>query len=240
MKTYLINLDKEVQRFAAADSQLKRLGIQYERFSAVYAKEMSPQALNSAVNAVRWWCAVGRPVKAGEIGCALSHYAIYKKMLADGIDVACILEDDVILSGQFVHVATWVEKQIDVLKPMVVLLSNHTSERQHDRVLAPAAYDMFTEGYVLTRCAARALLAANYPLRVPCDHWGRWVRMGIIELYHAFPTVCSQVINVETSSISSANDFCVANLPVPLWLLHKCKRALGLVIDSFLLSFEKL
>lgn len=55
MRTFLINLDKDKDRLIAADTQLKRLGITYERFPAVYAKEMSKIERNSKVNHFRLW-----------------------------------------------------------------------------------------------------------------------------------------------------------------------------------------
>ncbi len=43
----------------------------------------------------------GKDLKAGEIGCLLSHRAIYEKMVTDKIPCALILEDDVFLADNF-------------------------------------------------------------------------------------------------------------------------------------------
>ncbi|MEH6497010.1 MAG: glycosyltransferase family 25 protein, partial [Pseudomonas marincola] len=43
----------------------------------------------------------GRDLTAGEIGCLLSHRALYKKMLEENIERALILEDDTILTDDF-------------------------------------------------------------------------------------------------------------------------------------------
>ena len=40
MQLFLINLDKDKDRLAIIDSQLRKLGISYERFSAIYAKNI--------------------------------------------------------------------------------------------------------------------------------------------------------------------------------------------------------
>jgi glycosyl transferase, family 25 len=45
-----------------------------------------------------WW---SRPLKLGEIGCAVSHWMCWHKAAADGADPALILEDDVVLAGRF-------------------------------------------------------------------------------------------------------------------------------------------
>ena len=60
MKVYLINLDSETERLAAADAQLKRLGVEYERFPAVRGSALTKGERDVAVNGFRWWCAVGR------------------------------------------------------------------------------------------------------------------------------------------------------------------------------------
>ncbi len=233
MKVYLINLDKDRERLLAADAQLKRLGVLYERVSATYAKELSKKILSSAINRFRWWCAIGRPVMIGEIGCAMSHYGIYRKI----VEPICVLEDDVILDSKFLEVLQMVENWIDPQKPQVVLLSNHTKECGMGIVRTRS--DMYTEGYVLTPVAAKALLKANWPMQTPCDHWGRWVRLGLIQLYHAYPTVCSQNQNQYMSGTVDDGCFDVKRLGLVGYLFHKAKRIIGKVVDLCLLVVEK-
>jgi glycosyl transferase family 25 len=235
MKVYLINLDKDIERLSAAKAQFKRLGITYERISAVYGKDLNLTERDNAVNKFRWWCAVGRPVRIGEIGCALSHYSIYKQMR----DVPfCILEDDVILDSRFMEVLDYIEDQIDLTKSQVFLLSNHSKDISVDNNIhiEPAKRDMYTEGYVITPKAAKALLKANLPLQCPCDWWGRWVKQGIIELYHAFPTVCSQDQSQYVSGTVDSRCFKVDDLGFMAYWFHKLKRLVGKVIDGALLN----
>lgn len=231
MKVFLINLDKNPDRLAAADAQLKRLGVEYERFPAVYGKALSEEEKRRAVNRFRWWCAVGRTIRDGEIGCALSHYAIYRRMVEERIPMACVLEDDVLLEDAFPDQLRRVEAWVRPGEPQVVLLSNHTQERHMDAGVFPAKSDMFAEGYVLTGCAAQRLLGANLPMQVPCDHWGRWVRSGAIRLYHAFPTVCAQNRRDFASGTVSPDSFDVRRLPTFARFPHKAKRVLGKVLD---------
>jgi collagen beta-1,O-galactosyltransferase len=42
-----------------------------------------------------WW---SRPLKLGEIGCAVSHWMCWQKAAADAADPALILEDDAVLT----------------------------------------------------------------------------------------------------------------------------------------------
>lgn len=250
MNVFLINLDKEKDRLAAADAQLKQLGVKYERIPAVYGKNLPQAVQDKAVDRFRWWCVVGRPCRPGEIGCALSHYSIYRRVVANGgREPVCILEDDVLLDSGFKDVLEYVGANIDCNRPQVVLLSNHCKKKHSNQSTisarnAPAVRivksrsDMCTEGYVITPLAAKALLKANMPMKCPCDWWGRWRRYGIIELYHAFPTVCSQERRKYSSGISSTKGLVVANLPFYGLVVHKSKRIVGLFLDRILSMFS--
>ena len=230
MKVFLINLDTNIARFAVADRQLKQLGVDYERFPAVYGKAMSEAERKEAVNGFRWWCAIGRPIAPAEIGCALSHYRIYQRMVEEEIPYICILEDDVVLKPAFGAQLDFIASQLDVTLPQVVLLSNHTAERCETQCIKVARADMFTEGYVITKPAAKALLKANLPIQVPCDHWGRWVKRGVIQLYHAFPTVATQD-QVTFASSTSEGRVNPNTLSRYAYFCHKVKRAFGRSLD---------
>lgn len=236
MKTFLVNLENEKERLAAITAQLKRLGVAYERISAINGKNLSQQERSASVNHFRWWCAVGRPCRPGEIGCALSHYSIYRRISHD-LSPVCILEDDVILDLNFNRIVEYVETHCDCSRPQVILLSDHTGapllndfkcgvKRCHE--------DKYTEGYIITPKAASALLKANLPMECPCDWWGRWASRGIIELYHAFPTVCRQDQGQYESGTCGKDDFDVSRLSLPMYLFHKAKRLVGKSIDIIL------
>ena len=230
MKVFVINLDKDISRMAYVDAQLRRLGIAYERVPGVYAKNMTEVERCKAVNRFRWWCAVGREVVLAEIGCALSHYGIYKRMNSN--DVVCILEDDIKIEDAFSERLKEVESFIDKTKPQVVMLSSHNCKRE-GRGIVRSQKAICTDAYVITHLAARALLGANLPMQVPCDHWWRWERKGLIELYHALPVVVSQ--NQEMFGTSTqANAVRVSDFPLHKWVYHKIRRLIGKIIDKVL------
>lgn len=192
MKIFVINLDKNIERLNKITSRLDGLGLPFERFPAILGRALSEEEKSQVVNRFLWWCAGGRPVMDGEIGCALSHLGVYRKMIADGLDMACIFEDDVILderlSSQLARIAEWV----DVNSSQVVLLSNYSRRQEAEGEIVEESSASFADGYVLTRMAAMAILKENFPLRVAADSWTRWIRSGAIRCYHAFPPVCRQ------------------------------------------------
>lgn len=228
MKVVLINLEKDQDRLRAADAQLKALGVDYERISAVYGKTIAPEARDRKVDRFRWWCAVGRPYTSGEVGCALSHFKAWESCET----AVCVLEDDVILAPEFPAVLERVGKWINPAKPQVVLLSNHSGETGEG--VCRSGGDMYTEGYVITHAAVKALRTSNNPLQTPCDWWGRWARRGVIELYHAFPTVCSQNQSQYESGTVQPGCLRVSELSLLAFAWHKLKRLVGKVLDRVL------
>lgn len=232
IKVFVINLDKDKDRMASIDAQLRRLGVDYERIAGVYAKELPKVELQKTVNRFRWWCAVGRPVVLAEIGCALSHKKIYGEMRSG--EAVCVLEDDVTIDETFVMKVKDVEMVIDCSRPQVYLLSNHRGRFSGSGIVRHS-FGLCTDGYIITKPAADAILRHNFPMQVPCDHWGRWVGQGALELYHVLPACVSQ--NQErfgTSTQANAED--VSEYPPLKWILHKGKRVIGKSIDKLLLG----
>ena len=231
MKVFVINLDKDKDRMAAIDVQLRKLGVEYARVTGFYAKEMSKEERNRAVNRFRWWCAIGRPIVPAEIGCALSHYNIYRSMKPG--DAVCILEDDVMLADDFPCRLKEVESFIDTMKSQVIMLSSHNRPQSGTGIVRSRSA-MCTDAYVITQPAAKALIKANLPMQVPCDHWWRWERKGLIELYHALPTTVSQN-QTQFGTSTQSNAVLVSSYPMHKWFAHKAKRFGGKIVDDILL-----
>ncbi|MFM0094526.1 glycosyltransferase family 25 protein [Paraburkholderia nemoris] len=89
MKIFVINLDKSTDRLSHMTTQLDRLGCAWERFPALGPAQIESLTQTLKLPLMRGVCTTP------EKGVALSHYSIWKKMLAEGIDHALVLEDDV-------------------------------------------------------------------------------------------------------------------------------------------------
>ena len=238
MKTFVINLDKNVARMQLIDSRLKELGIDYERCSAVYGAELSESVKKEKSNRFAWWCLKGRSMRDGELGCALSHVGIYQKMVDCDIRVAMILEDDAKLYDCFPKVLEYLEEKIDANLPMLVLLSNHTSKKFESFGIHQIENSYFSEGYVLSKKAAERLLKVNYPVRTPADSWGYWRKKGYIDLYQMSPESCNQAWeeNGYVSDVTPDNGVLedVSRMSVPRKIMWKIKRAIGLSIANLI------
>lgn len=240
MKVFVINLDKNIERKEFIASRLGKLGVQYVRVSAINGHEMAQNEKMQAVNGFRWWCAVGRRVRDGEIGCAMSHRSVCQTIQGQHLPVACILEDDAILDDRFRDALGYLERNMTNDVPMVCLLSNHTKKRYNGSNwrMVPSVGDMYTEGYVLNLRAAEILSSINYPLKVPCDWWKRWVKVGRIRLFHLDPTVCTQDQNLFVSNVTEGMKT-RKELSVPMWCMHKGGRFVGKIIDAMLITIER-
>lgn len=243
MKVFLINLDKDKDRLSAVSAQLNQLGVAYAREPAVCAKDEIASGrlrVHAVVNLFRWWCSVGVPPRAAEIGCALSHFNLYRRLVAGEMGgVCCILEDDVVLSSAFPRAVAEVERWIGTERPRVVMLSDHT--RQYDgrgcveskAEIRRSQFACCTDAYILNARAAAALLKANFPLQRPCDHWAKWVKRGAIELYHYTPCVARQDQEAFGTS-TQAGLTPISELPLPKWAWFKFKRVIGKSLDALM------
>ena len=211
MKVFVINLDRSPERLARVQARLDALGVPFERVAGVDEAALDPAERKRSVSGFLWWCCSLRPITRGQVGCTLGHQKVYWKMLAEGLGHACVLEDDVVLGDRFPEVLAWLDGAVDDGRPQVALLFDHSGGRfELPEGDGPCRLDriggsMYAEGYVLTAKAARAVLDANFPLRVLDDIWMRWVRQGRIELFFARPAVCTQTSPQDgASTIASA------------------------------------
>ena len=234
MRVFLVNLRADSGRLAAADRQLRALGVPYERFEAVDGRALDARVRARAFSRFRWWCANGRAAMAGEIGCALSHQGLYRRMLAEGWPSMCVMEDDVALASGFAQALARVEAWLDPAQAQVVLFSNHTEERAQQPCILPSQGDMYAECYALTAPAAAALLRANVPIRTPCDHWARWVHRGFIRLYHAFPTTASQNTAAFATHMTESATLNYGNRSPLGRVWFKVQRLIGWPLDRLL------
>lgn len=94
MRIFVINLAKNVERMNLIDARLHGMALNYERIEAVYGKMVPQDERRRTSSRFWWWCIRGIPMRDGEYGCAMSHLEVYRRMIDENINVACVLEDD--------------------------------------------------------------------------------------------------------------------------------------------------
>ena len=93
----VINLARSPDRRRFIGDRLGRLGLDHEFFPAVDGAALTEDDLVNYDRKARLK-AFGCDLLPNELGCYLSHYRIYQKIIAESIPRALILEDDVEVS----------------------------------------------------------------------------------------------------------------------------------------------
>ncbi len=177
MKVYVINLEAAHERLAFMTKQLGEAGVAFERFPAVVGSALSEEELRRLGAPLLQRLFMGRKLLSGEIGCALSHMRIWEKIIKEGHELACILEDDVTLLEGFTKQLAFIEKTLDVRENVVCVL--WAGEQGGESRLCPYEEPYYACGYVITRRAAEFLLACLTPIVMPCDNWCTWRTFGL-------------------------------------------------------------
>ena len=115
MKLVVINLEKSKDRLYKISKNLNNLEIPFERFDAIYGKELDNDTIEENTSLI------GRTLLCnhGIIGCAMSHIAIWKEFYKDreeGNDFILISEDDIEYNKIFPKIFENVENLYTELK----------------------------------------------------------------------------------------------------------------------------
>jgi len=153
---------------------LQSLGLRFEFLNAVDGTRLNPDQI-SLYSAVAAQETIGRELLPGEIGCALSHYEIYRRMVEDSTEVALIIEDDVALSTDLVEVLRVAVKG-NFEWDLVNLITDVDEVIREDEILAsPYRLTDFKEmpnrtgAYLLRLSGAQKLVKSALPVRMAAD-----------------------------------------------------------------------
>ena len=97
MPVYVISLARAADRRASIVERLNTAGVEYELVDAVDGATLDLKALGNRL--------VNPSMTNGQIGCFLSHYNLWRRMVAEQIPAAVVLEDDALWDDDFWEVA---------------------------------------------------------------------------------------------------------------------------------------
>jgi glycosyl transferase, family 25 len=182
---YVINLKHDLARRNHTTTQLNDLGIHFSIIDAVDGNQYSNEEIYNNNDFEVWKCgALSRYLLKGEIGCALSHLRIYKKIIDEDIEMACILEDDNEFAGEFKF---FLEKENLITANWDLLYLGHNSkiplcETKETQSInkkkmdlkeffigTPLEIPLGSYAYLIRKETARILLNKAYPLKMPID-----------------------------------------------------------------------
>lgn len=189
MQTYVINLARSADRRAHIITQLRKAQVNYEIVNAVDGRDLDL----SDVRVVDPVFAAANMAHPGVVGCALSHLEVYRRILHDGLEIACILEDDVVLPSDLGSLTGAIAPYMTGAE--VVLLNFQSYEPC--RITKAGAVELPSScllvqiadenqalgagGYLITRQACARMVKTLLPARSVADDWAFFRREGAID-----------------------------------------------------------
>jgi glycosyl transferase family 25 len=180
LPVFAISLPRFKQRYAYIRAHLQaRFGDGYE-IVGIYGADAEAEAVPD------------HNLTPGQIGCALSHLEVYKRMIERNLQHAFVVEDDAILPRNICEL-------LDDIRPHcsargVVQLYNwnggisecsthmSVSVRRHLLCYPMHVSDLgSTLCYVIGREAAEGILSVNYPVLKTADDWGYFFEHGAFD-----------------------------------------------------------
>ena len=227
MRIFIVSLEEDLKKREDVMSRLAQLNMSAEWFPATYGKLLPYDEKRKLVSYFKWHCIVGQYPTDGEIGCALSHVYLYRKMCEEGVPIACVLEDDVILDDNFGKQLGRVENFCREEDDAVVLLTDKYGTGSQNWEINRIVQENGTYGYVVTQKAAATLAAANTPLIVPSDYWKWLCRKGRTKMFKASPAVCGYDPSCESKT--GYGRIAVKDMNLARLARYKVLRTLGLL-----------
>jgi glycosyl transferase, family 25 len=199
LKCYVINLDRSPQRLAGVSEQFDAAGVSFERVSAVDGELLPLETLAAVIVSRPDY----RPLTPSEIGCMLSHRAIWQHIATGTDSFAAIFEDDIHLAvsgANCLKEPSWIPPNSDLIKleaysQKVWIGRRHTSASANHSLARLWSTHWGTAGYIVSRhCAARLVKATN-KFSVTADDILFNPRYAILRdtvIYQINPAICVQ------------------------------------------------
>lgn len=195
IKTYIINLPKDTERRLNIVKELEKASCLNPEFvEAINGKELGRESLGKLFDFKKCKSYVSVDIALGEVGCTLSHYECYKKLLASDQNYALILEDDIGFKedGSFNEIFQKAVRYVESEKPSVFQLfsffdyigKGHTFDNKYK------VYKTFKTTsatiYLINKSAARLIISEGLPYWV-ADDWSLFRRKGLC-MYSLYPS----------------------------------------------------
>uniref|UniRef100_A0A2A4JRR4 Glycosyl transferase family 25 domain-containing protein n=1 Tax=Heliothis virescens TaxID=7102 RepID=A0A2A4JRR4_HELVI len=165
---YMINLDRRTERRELMEMNFKELGMDVKHFKAVDGRDLDMNNLKDlSITLMPNYEDPyhKRPMKAGEVGCFLSHYYIWKEVVEKRHKIALVLEDDIHFVPYFRSRFLRLMREIEQLDWDLVYIGRKIlldDEEQYatEHTTRPL-YSYWTLGYLISEKGARKLLDAR-------------------------------------------------------------------------------
>ena len=224
MKIVVISLERAVERRRHVVAGLRSLGLEFELRQAIDGRNI-PAEYETLID-YSGSRRDGRPIRMGSIANWLSQRQVFQEMVENGPEIMAVLEDDVAFSPDFPAVLDVLENTDE---PFGIVFLHHGPQRPfvpHTRLdaehwLGWVRWSHYgSQGYVITRQAARRFLEANPLVRTGID------RALARYWHHGLATYCLRPAVVHHLSESEGNVSLISEAPIiessgPLWRVRQ-------------------
>jgi glycosyl transferase family 25 len=205
----IISLETSHDRRRLFNSNASHSALKYD-FHDAYTELAAPLEYQER-DAIRRF---GRPLSRGEIGCYTSHFKIWEWLVASNYAQLIVLEDDVLVDWSLIGRLAEFDMGrlgVDFLRlggthPFRSESLRYNFAGQHYHLVRAQGYFLGTQGYLVTRAGARALMMAGRRINAPVDwvlarYWSHGLPplvlfpFPLVEIY-SLPSVIKERENV--------------------------------------------
>lgn len=196
IKTYVINLPGDTDRRINIAKELSKIScLDPEFVDAIDGRELGKEKLSKLFDFKKSKSYQSNNLALGEIGCTLSHYECYKRVIASDQEFALIAEDDIGFRGEesFDDLLNKITGFVRRKEPVVLQLFSFFDYLGKGLPLNDT-YKIYktyksasTTIYLINREAARMIVSEGLPYWV-ADDWSLFRRKGVctMALYPSF------------------------------------------------------
>lgn len=243
MRIFVINLEKDYQRRDSMSSQLSSSNLEFEFVDGVFGKLLSDYERTIHYDEKKAFRNQCRSLVDSEIGIALSHINVYKKIIFENIEFACVFEDDVIIPTDLESVIKEIESVISNNVPQIILMSpalskGHSVKLGNKYELRPFLSGSYASSYVINQLAAKVLVKVLYPVNDVADNWNRISKHKFVDIMVVSPNLIFQDQN---KFGSSTTDDLRENVQFTLvkYIKFKLCRLFWISIDSLVAFYHR-
>lgn len=227
INAYIVNLatstvrKEYMQELLKAYSYIKPIFIE-----ALDGRVFSTEEREAAFDDKTCYRRYGRLINGGEVGCTLSHFKCYKKLVSSSDKFVLILEDDVTIMRNL-NELDWemITKFMSVDEPRIMFLSGdywYWDKKNITRVFSAVG----SYAYLINRSAAQRIVQIKRPSNV-ADDWDVYKCLGV-KLFAVYPYMV---------------DANIANVPSEIqqeyWGNHKRRMSLKYVVRTLYVGMIK-
>jgi glycosyl transferase family 25 len=181
---FIVSLADAVERRRQCKATMDQLRLPFEFIDAVDGSRLSAREVDTVYEAQKDGRPFKRPLAKAEIGCYLSHYALWCRIAKSAEEGAIVLEDDFNAEPNLVALLADISR-ISLASCVVKLyarkaMAGRTLATLNGgyRLLMPEKIPAHTLGYALDRQAAEKLASRALPFNRPVDidlkHWWKF------------------------------------------------------------------